>query len=240
MANNIFQQKRSTVSGVVPTTSDLAPGQLGINLADRKLFTANSSAVFELGSNLSSLSVTGSANLAGNVAVGGITTFNGNLVIGTSGISVNGSFGSAGQVLTTNGSSAYWSTVSGGGDVTANSVTTFTNKRIDPRVSSEASNTAVTPDISSFDVYIYTALAANLTINATTGGTPVNGNKLVFRFKDDGTARTLNWTTAGSNSFRAVGITLPTTTVISKVTYVGCIYNSVETVWDVIASVTQA
>lgn len=117
---------------------------------------------------------------------------------------------------------------------------TLTNKRIDPRVSSTASASSVTPDISSFDMYVYTALAVGLTINATTGGTPVNGNKLVFRFKDDGTARALTWTTSGTDSFRAIGVTLPTTTTISKVTYVGCIYNSNESFWDVVAVTTQA
>ena len=124
--------------------------------------------------------------------------------------------------------------------VTTAGAQTLTNKRIDPRVSSTASASSVTPDISSFDMYVYTALAAGLTINATTGGSPVNGSKLVFRFKDNGTARALTWTTSGSNSFRAVGVTLPTTTVIGKVTYVGCIYNADESFWDVIAAVTQA
>jgi hypothetical protein len=117
---------------------------------------------------------------------------------------------------------------------------TLTNKRIDPRVSSVASASSVTPDISSYDMYVYTALAATLTINATTGGTPVNGDKLVFRFKDNGTSQTLTWTTSGTNSFRVIGVTLPTSTTISKVTYVGCIYNSNESFWDVVAVTTQA
>ena len=57
MANTRFQHKRSSVSGVVPTTSDIATGELGINLADRRLFTSNGTAVFELGANLTSLAV---------------------------------------------------------------------------------------------------------------------------------------------------------------------------------------
>jgi hypothetical protein len=117
---------------------------------------------------------------------------------------------------------------------------TLTNKRIDPRVFSTASASSVTPDISSYDVYAYTALATTLTINATTGGTPLNGDKLIFRFKDNGTSRTLTWTTSGTNSFRVIGVTLPTATTISKVTYVGCIYNSNESFWDVVAVTTQA
>jgi len=229
-----YQLKRSTVSGVAPTTGDIQPGELAVNLADKKLFTANSSAVFELGSNLASLSVTGGSSL-NEVILNGEVVFE-----ATATITANGSLGTAGQVLTSNSSGVYWSTISGGGDVTTTGAQTLTNKRIDPRVSSTASASSVTPDISSFDMYVYTALAVGLTINATTGGTPVNGNKLVFRFKDDGTARALSWTTSGSNSFRAIGVTLPTTTTISKVTYVGCIYNSNESFWDVVAVTTQA
>jgi hypothetical protein len=74
-----------------------------------------------------------------------------------------------------------------------------------------------------------------LTINAPTG-TPATGNKFIFRFKDNGTARALTW----NGAFRAVGVTIPTTTVVSKVTYVGCVYNATETTWDVIAVTTQA
>jgi len=35
--------------------------------------------------------------------------------------------------------------------------------------------------------------------------------------------------------FRAMGVTLPTTTVISKTLYLGCRYNVADTKWDVIA-----
>ena len=117
---------------------------------------------------------------------------------------------------------------------------TLSAKRIDPRVSSTASASSVTPSIATADVYVFTALAAGLTINAATGGTPLNGDKLLFRFKDNGTPRLLTWTVAGSGSFRAIGVTLPTTTTASKVTYVGCVYNSDETYWDVVAVTTQA
>ncbi len=112
---------------------------------------------------------------------------------------------------------------------------TLTNKRIDPRVTSASSASSLTPDISAADIYAYTALAAALTINAPTG-TPVNGDKLMFRIKDNGGSQTLTWNAA----FRAIGVTLPTATTASKITYVGAIYNAAESVWDVIAAVTQA
>jgi hypothetical protein len=113
---------------------------------------------------------------------------------------------------------------------------TLTNKRIDPRVSSAGFvPTNLTPSIATADQYAYTALASALTINAPTG-TPVNGNKLIFRILDNGTAQTLTW----NATYTAIGVTLPTTTVANKTTYVGCIYNAHNARWDVIAVTTQA
>lgn len=112
---------------------------------------------------------------------------------------------------------------------------TLTNKRVDPRVSSSASAASVTPDIASYDQYAFTALAGGLTINAPTG-TPVDGNKLIFRFLDNGTSRALTW----NATYTAIGVIIPTATTVSKTTYVGCIYNANNTRWDVVAVTTQA
>lgn len=112
---------------------------------------------------------------------------------------------------------------------------TLTNKRINPRVSTTTSTATLTPDISAFDQYNLTAQAASLTIAAPTG-TPVDGNKLIFRLLDNGTARSLTW----NATYTVIGVTLPTTTVINKTTYVGCVYNANNTRWDVIAVLTQA
>lgn len=121
------------------------------------------------------------------------------------------------------------------GFTTGNGTATLTNKRIDPRVTSTTSASSLTPDISAADQYCYTALAANLTINAPTG-TPVDGDKLLFRILDNGTSRTLTW----NATYTAIGVTLPTATTINKMTYVGCIYNAANTRWDVVAVTTQA
>ena len=119
--------------------------------------------------------------------------------------------------------------------ITTENVQTLTNKRIDPRVVSAASASSLTPSIATADIYAYTALAAGLTINAPTG-TPVDGDKLTFRLLDNGTARALTW----NATYTVIGVTLPTTTVANKTTYVGCIYNANNTRWDVIAVTTQA
>ncbi len=82
-------------------------------------------------------------------------------------------------------------------------------------------------------------MAAGVTVSADSG-TPSNGQKIVFRFKDNGTARSISLTTGTSKSFRAIGTTLPTTTVISKTLYVGAIYNSADNRWDVVATAQEA
>jgi hypothetical protein len=136
-----------------------------------------------------------------------------------------------GQTLVYNSSTALWEK----SNAPLISGTTISTTRINPRVTSAASASSLTPDISVSDVYAYTALAAGLTINAPTG-TPVDGDKLIFRLLDNGTSRALTW----NATYTIIGVTLPTATTISKTTYVGCIYNANNTRWDVIAVTTQA
>lgn len=83
------------------------------------------------------------------------------------------------------------------------------------------------------DMFVISALATNLTLNIPTGS-PSNGQKLMIRIKDNGTARTLTWNTT-SGGYRVVGTVLPLTTTASKIIYVGAIYNSNETYWDVVS-----
>ena len=126
------------------------------------------------------------------------------------------------------------STNAAAGVVTGTGTGTLQNKRIDPRVVSTTTATTLTPDVSAADQYAYTALASGLTINAPTG-TPVDGDKLIFRILDNGTPRALTW----NATYTVIGTILPTTTTASKMTYVGCIYNAANTRWDVVAATTQ-
>ena len=116
---------------------------------------------------------------------------------------------------------------------------TLTNKRIDPRaVVASATSGTLTINGNTTDLYEAEGLTGAITF-AQPSGTPADGQKLLIRIKDNGTARGITWTTS-AGAFRAVGITLPTTTVLSKVTYVGCVYNSTDAFWDAVATVTQA
>jgi hypothetical protein len=124
------------------------------------------------------------------------------------------------------------------GNISAGNInvsTAIANSRINSRTTTTASTPTLTPNISMFDQYNLTAQAEALSIAAPTG-TPVDGNKLMFRLLDNGTARALTW----NATYTVIGVTLPTTTVINKTTYVGCIYNDNNTRWDVIAVATQA
>jgi hypothetical protein len=122
----------------------------------------------------------------------------------------------------------------GGGDVTESSTTTFTNKRITKRVGSTTSTASLTVDSDSYDIYRVTALAAAITVNAPSG-TPTDGQPLLLTFKDNATARAFTWNAI----FRIVGTTLPTTTVISKYTVIGCVYNLADTKWDVMMALQE-
>ena len=102
MANNLIYVKRTTVSGRTPNTTGsyatntqyISTGELALNLSDNKLFSSNGTTYFEIGSNTTNQNVSNT-----------LTVKN---------ISANGSNGTAGQVLTTNGTGTYWSTVTGG------------------------------------------------------------------------------------------------------------------------------
>jgi hypothetical protein len=78
--------------------------------------------------------------------------------------------------------------------------------------------------------YNVTALAQSATI-AAPSGSPQDGAKLVIRILDNGTAQSLTWNAI----YQTVGTTLPTTTVANQIIYVGCIYNSQSSSWNVVS-----
>jgi hypothetical protein len=117
---------------------------------------------------------------------------------------------------------------------TISSTNTLTNKRITPRVATATDDATAEIDCDATDQYQLTAIANNTTF--TVAGTPTNGQKLLIRLKDAGTGKTLTWNAV----FRAIGVTLPTTTVASKTHYIGCVYNSADSKWDVLAVGAEA
>jgi hypothetical protein len=115
--------------------------------------------------------------------------------------------------------------------VLTDDVSTLTNKRINARIGTTASSAAPAPSADDHDIYTVTALAEAATFSAPSG-TPVNGQRIIIRIKDNGTARSLSWNAI----YRASSdLALPSTTVLGKTLYLGFIYNSADSKWDLIA-----
>lgn len=101
MANKI-QIKRTAVSSRTPNTTNssnnryIDTGELALNITDGKLFSSNGSVYFEVGANLQYLTVTSDMSVSGNSTLSRVVA--------------NGSLGTAGQMLTTNGTAVYWET----------------------------------------------------------------------------------------------------------------------------------
>ena len=105
---------------------------------------------------------------------------------------------------------------------------------LNPRVQTVTSSATVTA-VSTNDIVTITAQAVGLTL-ANPTGIFSEGQSLIFRIKDNGTARSIAY---GTN-FRAIGVTAPTTTTANKTTYIGCIYNSTDTKFDIVGVCTEA
>lgn len=103
-----------------------------------------------------------------------------------------------------------------------------------PQIQSVASAATVTPTFANDQVNITAQAAALALANPT--GTAVDGWGIGIRIKDNGTARAISYET----QYRAIGVSLPTTTVAGKTLYLGMIYNAADTKWDVVAVAQEA
>lgn len=103
-----------------------------------------------------------------------------------------------------------------------------------PAIQSITSAATVTPTFADDQVNI-TAQAAGLTL-ANPTGSAVEGWGIAIRIKDNGTARAISYGT----QYRAIGVSLPSTTVISKTLYLGMVFNNADTKWDVVAVAQEA
>lgn len=124
-------------------------------------------------------------------------------------------------------------TLAGAGIPTLTAGQTFTNSRIQPRLNTTASSATPAINTDTTDIFTITALAAAIT-SMTSGltGTPTEGQKLLIRIKDNGTARAITWGT----SFASSGVaTLLATTSVSKTHLIGLLWDNVVSKWICVA-----
>ena len=105
---------------------------------------------------------------------------------------------------------------------------------IAPRVVTTTDDATAVIDLDATDRYHLTAIANATTISTT--GTLVSGKARLIRLKDAGVAKGLTWDAA----FRAIGVTLPTTTVAGKTHYILCVDNTDDSKVDVLGVTVQA
>jgi hypothetical protein len=103
-----------------------------------------------------------------------------------------------------------------------------------PRMIAVSDGTSITANSDIADIVFQnnTQVAGILTINAPLG-TPLNGQKLIYRIQSTN-AQTFSWNTAAFGG--SSDIALPTTTTGSgKFDYVGFLYNTAASKWQILA-----
>jgi hypothetical protein len=99
-------------------------------------------------------------------------------------------------------------------DATKNAAAvTVTNHRFTRRVDTQATTDTITPEISTYDIFIRTAQAHALVINNHSSSTPVDGDMILFEILSDATVRAITY---GDKYVAKAGVALPAATVASK------------------------
>ena len=211
----------------------LAVPQTVLALTDRlalRFYVTNSSRTITMHTENSHLSQIITSFTTGLTALNGLTEQIQSLATGTTGTDFNISSATATHTFNLPDASA-----TNRGALTSANWSTFNAKaEYAPRVQSVTSSATVTPT-STNDLVKITAQATGLTI-ANPTGTMSEGQAMIIRIKDNGTAQTIAFDT----NYRAIGVTLPTTTTISKTIYIGLVWNDTDTKFDVLGINTQA
>ena len=249
-------------------TTDSKDFRIGTNNTTRITVNSSTGAMSILSTTASTSTSTGALTVAGGVGIGGNLWIGGTIFAAslradasTSGTtfavyynpvtdelttatitasgggvtSITAGTGLTGGTITSSGTIAINTSVV----VTLSDAQTITNKRVTSRALNNGATTtgSITPTSDTADQFDMIGLTGSITVLAPSG-TPTHGQRLVLRIKDNGTARTIAWTTS-SGGYKVIGTILPTTTIVNKETYVGCIYNTSTSYWDVIGVTTE-
>lgn len=235
MADRI-QLRRDTAANWTSTNPTLSQGEIGYETDTGKLKIGDGATAWAvLGYALATIYQALDADLT---AIAGLTPSNDDIIQRKAGAWTNRTMSQLKTDLALVKGDVGLGNVDNTSDSTKNSATaTLTNKRITKRVTTITSSGTPTVNTDNCDCVDITALATAITSMTTNlSGTPTNFQPLMYRIKDDGTARAITW----GASFEARGVALPTTTVVSKVLTVGFIYDTTTSKWGCVASAQEA
>ena len=102
------------------------------------------------------------------------------------------------------------------------------------RTVTTTTTTTLATDADTTDIRTVTAQNGSILIQNPTG-TLINGQVLKFRIKQIGSSGTITY----GGLFRSFGIAKPTSITQNKTLYLGCIYNTTDTKWDIVAAVEE-
>jgi hypothetical protein len=106
---------------------------------------------------------------------------------------------------------------------------------VPPRVWRVGDTTGINPNVDAYDVFAVDGIAVSTYVGSVIG-TPEDAQAILFRFRDNGTARALGWDTTVwmSGSY----VPLPTATIAYKTLHIGFRFNALYGKWFLLA-VTQ-
>lgn len=115
------------------------------------------------------------------------------------------------------------------GDGTITKAKLAADAKIQVRTNVQSSPGTLTANVDNYEIQAVTNLNSGITL-ANPTGTPVNGQGLMYRIKDNGSAQSISY----GSQFRAIGVTPPTATVAGKTLYINVRWNAEATKWDIL------